>query len=340
MQLLDIRNLTIELETPDGIIRAVDKVSLSLKEGEVHALVGESGSGKSLIAKAIVGVLNSRWHITADRMHWQGIDLMRLSPEKRRKIIGQEIAMIYQDPSSCLDPTAKIADQIAESIPKKNLKGYFWQKKKQKKERSIALLHKVGIRDHTKILHSYPHELSDGICQKVMIAMAIARSPKLLIADEPTTALESTTQAQVFRLLKSLNLLKNMSILMISHELEELSSWTHGLHVLYCGQMVEAGPTKKIYKSPYHPYTSALLKSLPDYNKGLKHKHEIYALKGTIPTLQHLPIGCRLGPRCPQAQRDCVKTPKLNTQHERSYACHFPLINIETNKGNSKCSPF
>ena len=208
MQLLDIRNLTIELETPDGIIRAVDKISLSLKEGEVHALVGESGSGKSLIAKAIVGVLNSRWRITADRMHWQGIDLMRLSPEKRRKLIGQEIAMIYQDPSSCLDPTAKIADQIAESIPDKGLKGYFWQKNKQRNERAIALLHKVGIRDHTKVLSSYPHELSDGICQKVMIAMAIARSPKLLIADEPTTALESTTRAQVFRLLKSLNLLK------------------------------------------------------------------------------------------------------------------------------------
>jgi len=338
MQLLDIRNLTIELETPDGIIRAVDKISLSLKEGEVHALVGESGSGKSLIAKAIVGVLNSRWRVTADRMHWQGIDLMRLPPEKRRKLIGQEIAMIYQDPSSCLDPTAKIADQIAESIPDKGLKGYFWQKNKQKNERAIALLHKVGIRDHTKILTSYPHELSDGICQKVMIAMAIARSPKLLIADEPTTALESTTRAQVFRLLKSLNLLKNMSILMISHELEELSSWTHGLHVLYCGQMVEAGPTKILYKTPYHPYTSALLKSLPDYNKGLSHKHEIYALKGTIPTLQHLPIGCRLGPRCPQAQRDCVKTPKLNSQQEHSFACHFPLMPTDKNKRKTKCN--
>ncbi|WP_042142253.1 MULTISPECIES: oligopeptide/dipeptide ABC transporter ATP-binding protein [unclassified Pseudoalteromonas] len=338
MQLLDIRNLTIELETPDGIIRAVDKISLSLKEGEVHALVGESGSGKSLIAKAIVGVLNSRWRITADRMHWQGIDLMRLSPEKRRKLIGQEIAMIYQDPSSCLDPTAKIADQIAESIPDKGLKGYFWQKNKQRNERAIALLHKVGIRDHTKVLSSYPHELSDGICQKVMIAMAIARSPKLLIADEPTTALESTTRAQVFRLLKSLNLLKNMSILMISHELEELSSWTHGLHVLYCGQMVEAGPTKILYKTPYHPYTSALLKSLPDYNKGLEHKHEIYALNGTIPTLQHLPIGCRLGPRCPQAQKDCVKTPKLNSQQEHSFACHFPLMTAEKTKRNLKCS--
>lgn len=129
MQLLDIRNLTIELETGGTIIRAVDKVNLSLKEGEVHALVGESGSGKSLIAKAIVGVLNERWKITADRMHWRGIDLMRLSPEKRRKIISQDIAMIYQEPSRCLDPTTKIFEQIEESIPSSDLTGFFWQKK-------------------------------------------------------------------------------------------------------------------------------------------------------------------------------------------------------------------
>ncbi|ATC94048.1 peptide ABC transporter ATP-binding protein [Pseudoalteromonas tunicata] len=326
MQLLDIRNLTIELETGGTIIRAVDKVNLSLKEGEVHALVGESGSGKSLIAKAIVGVLNERWKITADRMHWRGIDLMRLSPEKRRKIISQDIAMIYQEPSRCLDPTTKIFEQIEESIPSSDLTGFFWQKNAQRKKLARALLHKVGIREHKTILDSYPHELSEGICQKVMIAMAIARKPSLLIADEPTTALESTTRAQVFRLLKSLNLLKNMSILMISHELEELVSWTHCIHVLYCGQMVEAGPTKQIFEAPHHPYTQALLKSLPEYNIGLQHKGEIYALKGTIPTLHHLPIGCRLGPRCPQAQKACVMTPTLTKYHAHSYACHFPLI--------------
>ncbi len=325
MQLLDIKNLTIELETAGTVIRAVDKVNLSLKEGEVHALVGESGSGKSLIAKAIVGVLNTRWKVTADRMHWRGIDLMRLSDEQRRKIVSKDIAMIYQEPSSCLDPTAKLYEQIIESIPEKGLEGYFWQRSQQKKQRAKALLHKVGIREHSKVLDSYPHELSEGICQKVMIAMAIARSPKLLIADEPTTALESTTRAQVFRLLKSLNLLKNMSILMISHELEALSDWTHGLHVLYCGQMVEAGISKEIYQFPRHPYTQALLKSIPEYNKNLTHKSDIYALKGTIPTLQHLPIGCRLGPRCPQAQKDCVITPKLNNQHGHKFACHFPL---------------
>lgn len=326
MQLLDIRNLTIELHTEDGVIRAVDKVNLSLKEGEVHALVGESGSGKSLIAKAIVGVLNSRWTVTADRMHWQGVDLMRLTPEKRRKIVSKDMAMIYQEPSRSLDPTAKIFEQVAESLPEQTFKKGFFRRNNERKEKVKALLHKVGIRDHIRVASSYPHELSEGVCQKVMIAMAIARNPKLLIADEPTTALESTTRAQIFRLLKSLNQLKNMSVLMISHELEEITTWSHAMHVLYCGQMVEAGPTQKVFCAPLHPYTQALVKSLPDYAQGLAHKEPFYALKGTIPPLQHLPIGCRLGPRCPQAQKKCVVTPIQNKSHGHAYACHFPLI--------------
>ncbi|MFC3032416.1 oligopeptide/dipeptide ABC transporter ATP-binding protein [Pseudoalteromonas fenneropenaei] len=327
MQLLDIRNLTIELKTGDGVIRAVDRINLSLKEGEVHALVGESGSGKSLIAKAIVGVLNKRWTVTADRMHWRGVDLMRLGAEKRRKLVSKDIAMIYQEPSLCLDPTAKVFEQIAESIPDESfLELGFFKRREARKNRVIALLHKVGIREHLKVMASYPHELSEGICQKVMIAMAIARSPKLLIADEPTTALETTTRAQVFRLLKSLNQLKNMSVLMISHELEEIADWSHAMHVLYCGQMVEAGPTQALFKMPLHPYTQALVKSLPDYGQGLAHKEALYALKGTIPPLQHLPIGCRLGPRCPQAQKACVVTPHVERINHHAYACHFPLV--------------
>jgi cationic peptide transport system ATP-binding protein len=334
MHLLDIRNLTIELRTPDGIIRAVDRINLSLKEGEVHALVGESGSGKSLIAKAIVGVLNERWTVTADRMHWQGEDLMRLNIEQRRKIVSRDMAMIYQEPSRSLDPTAKIFDQIAESLPNSHKKVNFFKRKQHNQDRVRALLHKVGIREHTKISNSYPHELSEGICQKVMIAMAIARSPKLLIADEPTTSLESTAKAQGYRLLKSLNQLKNMSVLMISHELEEITHWSHTMHVLYCGQMVEAGPTKVVFNEPKHPYTQALVKSLPDYAQGLEHKEPFYALKGTIPPLQHLPIGCRLGPRCPQAQKQCVVTPIQSISHGHAYACHFPLYKVK-----KKCNP-
>lgn len=325
MLLLDIKNLTIELVGVKGNIRAVDKVNLSIKEGEVHGLVGESGSGKSLIAKAIVAILHSRWKITADRLQWCGEDLLALSDKKRRQILSRDIAMIYQEPSRCLDPTNTMAEQLEESIPDDQLTGNFWQRRQQRKTMSIALLHKVGIKHHTQCLNSYPHQLSEGDCQKIMIAMAIAKKPKLLIADEPTTALESTTRAQVFRVLKKLNQLKNMSIMLISHDLSTLTDWTHSVSVLYCGQMVESGSTEQVFKKPYHPYTRALIKAVPDFNHDLEHKSRLFALDGSIPTLQHLPIGCRLGPRCPNAQRECVKKPKATKDHDHSFSCHHPI---------------
>lgn len=325
MILLDIKNLTIELSSTSGNIRAVDKVNLSIREGDVHGLVGESGSGKSLIAKAIVGVLNQRWKVTADRLQWCGEDLLQLSDKKRRQILSRDIAMIYQEPSRCLDPTATIMEQLEESIPPDQLSGTFWQRRKQRKAMSVALLHKVGIKDHINCLNSYPHQLTEGNCQKIMIAMAIAKKPKLLIADEPTTALESTTTAQIFRVLKKLNQVKNMSILLISHDLTTLTDWTHTVSVMYCGQMVESGDTGLIFKKPNHPYTQALIHAVPDFTQKLKHKSKLFTLNGSIPTLQHLPIGCRLGPRCPNAQRECVKKPRATKDHNHSFSCHHPI---------------
>ncbi|WP_214000207.1 oligopeptide/dipeptide ABC transporter ATP-binding protein [Arsukibacterium sp.] len=325
MLLLDIKNLTIELETADGLVRAVDRVSLSLREGETRGLVGESGSGKSLIAKAIVGVLNSRWLVTADRFHWLGKDLLRLTPEQRRQVIGRDIAMIYQEPSRSLDPTAVIGEQLEEAIPDHLLTGPWWRRNALRRKKAIGLLHKVGVREHQRVLQSYPYQLSEGICQKVMIAMAIAKNPKLLIADEPTTALESTTQAQLFRLLASFNQLKGMSILLISHELESVARYTQKLSVLYCGQLVEAGETNQVLQTPLHPYTDALIKSVPEFQPDLAPKTPLYALPGSIPTLQHVPIGCRLGPRCPNARKECVKTPALERQQSHYFSCHFPL---------------
>jgi cationic peptide transport system ATP-binding protein len=325
MLLLDIKNLTIELTGTSGTIRAVDKVNLSIREGEVHGLVGESGSGKSLIAKAIVSILHHRWKITADRLQWCGQDLLQLPDKKRRQILSRDIAMIYQEPSACLDPTATMMEQLEESIPPDQLSGNFWQRRKQRSAISIALLHKVGIKEHTRCLASYPHQLSEGDCQKIMIAMAIAKKPKLLIADEPTTSLESTTRAQIFRVLKKLNQLKNMSIMMISHDLNTLTDWTHSVSVLYCGQMVESGAIDQVFKKPYHPYTQALINAVPDFNLDLPHKSKLFALDGSIPALQHLPIGCRLGPRCPNAQRECVKKPNATRDHNHSFSCHHPI---------------
>jgi cationic peptide transport system ATP-binding protein len=216
---------------------------------------------------------------------------------------------------------------LAEAIPDHQLEGAsWWQRGYFRKKRAIALLHKVGIRDHAAVLNSYPYQLSEGVCQKIMIAMAIAKSPKLLIADEPTTALESTTQAQLFRLLASFNQLKGTSILLISHELETVARNTDTLSVLYCGQLVEAGDTATILKQPLHPYTHALIKSVPEFQPELGFKQQLYALHGSIPTLQHLPIGCRLGPRCPNARKECVKTPVLERLQNHFYSCHFPML--------------
>lgn len=334
MNLLDIRNLSIELDTPSGRVLAVDRVSLSIKEGEVRGLVGESGSGKSLLAQAIIGVLEDKWHVHADRFHWRGIDLLRLSIDERRALLCRDIAMIFQEPMSCLDPTTLIGEQLSEAIDTSQLNGYFWQRKKQRKEAVIKLLHKVGIKKHDQCINSYPHQLTEAICQRVMIAIALAGRPILLIADEPTAAMESTTQGQIFRLLANLNQLKNMSILLISHDLENLTHWTNTITVMYSGQFVEAGSTEQIFNKPMHPYTRALVDSSTKSNLQLPSKSRLMTLPGSIPVLQHLPIGCRLGPRCPRAQQSCVAAPKVSNFHGHKVSCHFPLL-WETGKKES-----
>lgn len=326
MQLLDIRNLTLEIDTPSGVVRAVDRVSMQLKEGEFRGLVGESGSGKSLIAKAIIGALDERWKVSADRLYWRGQDMLRISPEERKAIINRDFAMIFQEPSSCLDPTTKISEQLKEAVPSDQLSGYFWQKQQQRLVQAEKLLHKVGIKQHQHILNSYPYELSEGLCQKVMIAMAIARQPLLLIADEPTTAMEGLTQSQIFRLLAKLNQLKNMTMLLISHDLSLITDAASTVTVLYCGQAVESGNIKQVFSKPLHPYTHALLQSTPAMNPNLMVKTQLQTLPGSIPPLQHLPVGCRLGPRCPNAQKECVKAPAQQKMRSQTVSCHFPRL--------------
>ncbi|GAA0486075.1 MULTISPECIES: putrescine export ABC transporter ATP-binding protein SapD [Tatumella] len=326
MPLLDIRNLTIEFFTAEGPVKAVDKVNLTLNEGEIRGLVGESGSGKSLIAKAICGVTSDNWRVTADRMRFNDIDLLLLTPRERRKIIGRHISMIFQEPQSCLDPSESIGRQLIQAIPGWTLKGHwyrrFWRWRKQ---RAIELLHRVGIKDHKDIMRSFPYELTEGECQKVMIAIALANKPRLLIADEPTNAMEPTTQAQIFRLLSRLNQNNNTTILLISHDLRTLGQWANRINVMYCGQTVETALSDELIATPHHPYTQALIRSMPDFGRALPHKSRLNTLSGAIPSLEHLPVGCRLGPRCPYAQRDCIQAPRLTGSKTHLYACHFPL---------------
>ena len=325
MALLDIRNLTIEFITPDGLLRAIDRVSLKLSEGEIRGLVGESGSGKSLIAKAILGVTNHNWNISADRFHFNNIDLLKLTPKQRRRVISDNVSMIFQEPQSCLDPSMKIGQQLINAIPRRTFKGHWWQRLFWRKHRAIELLHRVGIKDHKEILKSYPFELTEGECQKVMIAIALANRPKLLIADEPTNSMEATTEAQIFRLLASMNQNIGTTILLISHDLQMVTRWTDRISVLYCGQTVEVADSEDLIKSPYHPYTQALIYAIPDFGKAMPHKSPLNTLPGVIPSLEHLPIGCRLGPRCPYAQKKCIQAPELIPIKDHSVACHFPL---------------
>ena len=325
MPLLDIRNLTIEFKTGEGWVKAVDRISITLAEGEIRGLVGESGSGKSLIAKAICGVTRDNWRVTADRMRFDDIDLLRLSARERRKLVGHNVSMIFQEPQSCLDPSERIGKQLMQNIPAWTYKGRWWQRLGWRKRRAIELLHRVGIKDHKDAMRSFPYELTDGECQKVMIAIALANQPRLLIADEPTNAMEPTTQAQIFRLLSRLNQNNNTTILLISHDLQMLSKWADKIDVMYCGQTVETAFSEDLVNTPHHPYTQALIRAIPDFGSAMPHKSRLNTLPGAIPLLESLPIGCRLGPRCPYAQRKCIETPRLTGAKNHLYAFHFPL---------------
>ncbi|MCF1426946.1 MAG: ATP-binding cassette domain-containing protein [Shewanella sp.] len=324
MTLLDIRNLSIELDTPHGRVKALEKVSLTLNAGEVHGLLGESGSGRSLLARTIMGIPGHNWSITVDRMMWDGQNLLELDTKARRALMGSDMAMIFQDPSGSLDPARTVGSQVIEAMPK-NPELKFWQQKKYRTQIAQQWLHKVGIKSPDNLMDAYPWELSEGECQKVMIAIALANKPRLLIADEPTTSMELSTQAQIFRLLAKLNLVHGVSILLISHEIETLTHWCDRLTVFYSGQVMESGATDELVSSPRHPYTRILLECLPDKSSPIAHKAFMPSLHGSAPALQHLPIGCRLGPRCPSARKQCVTQPRLVHEKGRYCACHFPI---------------
>lgn len=340
MALLDIRHLTIEIDSPQGRIKMVDNINLTLDEGEICGLVGESGSGKSLIAKVICGVVKEEWRISADRFRFNDVELLKLSPSQRRKVVGDQISMIFQDPLSSLDPSQPVGKQLKQAI---RFKGRWWQwlgwRWRGRQKRAIELLHRVGIRDHQDIMQSYPIDITEGEAQKIMIAMAIANQPRLLVADEPTNTMEATNQLQIYRLLSSMNQNLGTSILLVTNDLLSIHKWVDSYNVLYCGQTVEMGRKEHIVATPYHPYTSVLLHSIPDFSQPLAFKSPLNTLKGSVPMLHNLPIGCRLGPRCPFAQKKCVQKPPLRKVKQQEFACHYPLNFIEQGGLKNDLSP-
>ncbi|MFC2553335.1 MAG: oligopeptide/dipeptide ABC transporter ATP-binding protein [Rodentibacter sp.] len=340
MALLDIRNLNIEIKTSSGRIKIVDGVNLTLNEGEILGLVGESGSGKSLIAKVIGNAIKEDWIITADRFRFDDVELLKLPPAKRRKLVGKEISMIFQDPLTCLDPSRRIGKQLIQSIPNWTFRGKWWHWLGWKKRRAIELLHRVGIKEHKDIMASYPNELTEGEGQKVMIAIAVANQPRLLIADEPTNTLESITARQVYRLLASMNQNQGTSILLASNDIRSIRELCDGISVLYCGQNTESAPTQILLDSPHHPYTQALIHSVPDFTQALAFKSKLGALEGTVPILEQMPVGCRLGPRCPFAQKQCIQKPARQRIKQHEFSCHFPInLRERRTKENVATSP-
>jgi cationic peptide transport system ATP-binding protein len=326
MIILDIKNLTLEIESNGVLIKALDKVSLTVKENEIRALVGETGSGKSLIVRAISGALPPQWIVTADRLTWRGENLLTMKQAQRQAIMRRDIAVIFQDPMAALDPSARLQEQLLESVPDEFVEGrYWWERNRSKMKIAKQILARVGIENVAQCINKYPHELSLDICQKFMIALALISQPTLLIADDPTRGMETNIKKQILALFTHLNKTRDLSILFVGHDLLAISAMAHSMTVLYCGQTVESGKMKALRKRPLHPYTKALLDSAPSFSPDLQPKSRLVALDGTIPTLQHLPIGCRLGPRCPRAAKECVQAPTERSINEHKYRCHYPL---------------
>lgn len=317
MSLLKLENLSVTF----GNFRAVDQISYSVNEGEILGIVGESGSGKSVSSLSLMGLIDYPGKVSADELTFMDQDLLSMPEKQRRKITGSDIAMIFQDPMTSLNPCYTVGYQIIEA-----LKTHQGGTKKELKARAIELLTLVGIPAPESRLDAYPHQLSGGMSQRVMIAIAIGCNPKLLIADEPTTALDVTIQAQIIDLLIDLQKQKQMGLVLITHDLALVAEVAHRVIVMYAGQIVESGPASEVFSTPKHPYTQALLASLPESAAG---KSRLEALPGVVPGQYDRPKGCLLSPRCPYASEYCRDVePKNQGPLERQVKCHTPLDSL------------
>ena len=296
---LDLRHLTVEIQTQAGPIRPVRDVSLQVFPGETLAIVGESGSGKSVTSLAITGLLPGAARVAQGAAFLDGTDLLRLPEDSLRTLRGDKIAMVFQDPGSSLNPVHRIGAQIAEAI-----QAHRPVSDTAARSEAIALLRRVGLPDPESRARAYPHELSGGQRQRVMIAIAIANQPRLLIADEPTTALDVTIQAQVLDLLNDLKTERGLALLFITHALPVVAEIADRVAVMYAGEIVETGPTAAVFLTPHHPYTQALLRSAPD-EEGPPPE----GIQGVVPSPSALPAGCTFAPRCPRAIAACTAAP-------------------------------
>ena len=323
MALLEIENLSVEFPSHNGTMHAVDGVSLSVDSGDVLGIVGESGSGKSVTMMALMGLVAFPGVVRADKLRFDGHDLLALSPRERRKLTGKDLSMIFQDPTTSLNPCFTVGFQLAET-----LKLHLGLDKKAARKRSIELLEQVGIPAPESRLSVYPHQISGGMSQRVMIAMAISCNPKLLIADEPTTALDVTIQAQILDLLRSLQKDRDMALVLITHNMGVVSEMARNVAVMYAGQVMEQRAAQDLFLKPQHPYTEALMSAMPERSDGLS---RLTTIPGMVPGLYDRPTGCLFAPRCSVAvEGTCSKRPTLRPWLEGAVRCHFPISERST----------
>jgi len=302
--LLDVRNLTVEFGAEAAPFRAVDGVDLQVDAGEIVGIVGESGSGKSVTALALMGLIDFPGRVRADALDFLGHDLLQMNDRQRRDIVGRDIAMIFQDPMTSLNPCYTAGFQLMEALAV-----HEGGSRAARRARALDLLKQVDIPDAASRLDAYPHQLSGGMSQRVMIAMALACNPKLLIADEPTTALDVTVQAQILQLLLDLQRDRGMALMLITHDLAVVSEMAQRVIVMYAGRQVETGRLPDVFERPHHPYTEALLAALPEHNVG---NTRLATIPGVVPGAFDRPRGCLLAPRCAYAVERCrIEAPAL-----------------------------
>ncbi|MDH3230341.1 MAG: ABC transporter ATP-binding protein [Alphaproteobacteria bacterium] len=318
MALLEINNLSVEFRTRAGPFRAVDGIDLSIDHGEIVAIVGESGSGKSVAVLALMGLLPWTANVTADRLQFDGHDLLSLSAQAHRAIRGKEMAMIFQEPMTSLNPCFTVGFQITEMLA-----AHEAGSRALRRKRAIELLEMVGIPLPESRLNAFPHQLSGGMSQRVMIAMAIACNPQLLIADEPTTALDVTIQAQILDLLLDLQRDRDMALVLITHDMGVVAETAQRVAVQYAGQQVEKQDVGGLFATPRHPYTAALLDALPERSTGRR----LPTIRGVVPGQHDRPTGCLFNPRCRYATDLCRADPPLLEKLPNGTAvrCYYPV---------------
>jgi dipeptide transport system ATP-binding protein len=319
--LLDIRGLCVSFATRGGAFKAVDGVDIRVERDEVLAIVGESGSGKSVAMLAVMGLLPWTAKVTAERMHFDGQDLQSLTPKQRRAILGRDLAMVFQEPMTSLNPCFTVGWQIGEALA-----AHMKLDRTTRRQRVVELLEQVGIPDAARRMSAFPHQLSGGMSQRVMIAMALACKPRLLIADEPTTALDVTIQAQILDLLLQLQRSGGMALVLITHDLGVVAEVAHRVTVQYAGRQVETQAAEALFTDPHHPYTAALLASLPE-RAAAGTGQRLLAIPGMVPGLGDRPAGCLFAPRCAFVFARCLKaSPPHASAALGSALCFTPLV--------------